>query len=125
MNGMNLPPGFNFDNIPENDLNQVWKILTQLQTSNPKKYRDFIDHVKLEEEKREKLSKIVPLPHSVYMVEATKLDEKIVCYINVMKRDRIKYPEADKPISVRTGLKFIKDFRYEAHRSDYFLDDVW
>ena len=65
MNGMNLPPGFNFDNIPENDLNQVWKILTQLQTSNPKKYRDFIDHVKLEEEKREKLSKIVPLPHSV------------------------------------------------------------
>ena len=84
MNGMNLPPGFSFDNVPENDLNQVWKILTQLQTSNPKKYRDFIDHVKLEEEKREKLSKIVPLPHSVYMVEATKLDEKLI-FANLAK----------------------------------------
>jgi len=107
MNGMNLPPGFNFDNVPENDLNQVWKILTQLQTSNPKKYRDFIDHVKSEEEKREKLSKIVPLPHSVYMVEATKLDEKLICYINVMKWDRIKYPEQDKPISMMCGNQLL------------------
>ena len=115
MNGMNLPPGFSFDNVPENDLNQVWKILTQLQTSNPKKYRDFIDHVKLEEEKREKLSKIVPLPHSVYMVEATKLDEKLICYINVMKWDRIKYPETDKPISVSPSWPHGRPVRDSPH----------
>ena len=90
MNGMNLPPGFNFDNIPENDLNQVWKILTQLQTSNPKKYRDFIDHVKLEEEKREKLSKIVPLPHSVLGLISPTLQCRAYKMRHTVRKSRCK-----------------------------------
>ena len=38
--------------------------------------------------------------HSVYIVEVTRLDEKFICYVNVMSWERIKYPLADKPVSV-------------------------
>ena len=49
-----------FEGLPEEDLNNVWKILTQLQSSNPTKYQEFITHIKLEQEKTDKLSKIIP-----------------------------------------------------------------
>lgn len=31
-----------FPNLPSGDLNQVWKVLSQLQNSNPEKYRQFL-----------------------------------------------------------------------------------
>ena len=78
----------------------LWKISSVPNSLDSEYHKNKVLEDRIEEEKREKLSKIVPLPHSVYLVEATKLDEKLICYINVMKWERIKYPEPDKPISV-------------------------
>lgn len=102
-----------FEGLPEEDLNNVWKILTQLQSSNPTKYEEFITHIKLEQEKADKLSKIIPKAHSVYIVEVTRLDEKFICYVNVMSWERIKYPLADKPVSLMIGRELTQTRKSE------------
>jgi len=110
--------GKDFPNLANQDLNQVWKILSQLQSSNPKKYRQFLgegpkifsrffvkklflDHLKVEQEKDEKVQKILPKPWLVYQAKATLLNDSFICYINIMAWERIKYPKDDQPISVR------------------------
>lgn len=100
--------GKDFPNLPNQDLNQVWKILSQLQSSNPKKYRQFLDHLKSEKEKSEKFDSILPKPWLVYQVKATVLKDNFICYINIMAWERIKYPEDDQPISLMIGAELLK-----------------
>jgi len=98
----------NMDGVDENDLNKTWAMLSQLRQSNPSKYTELIDYMKKGQEEFDRLDKMIPQPHSVYTVDATRLDERLTCYINVMSWERIKYPEPDQPISLLIGCELTK-----------------
>jgi len=90
-------------NLATEDLNQVWKVLSQLRSSNPKKYQQFIDHVKIQQEKDEKTNSLQPVPKKIYQINASLLSEKFIFYINILSWERLKYPEGDSPISMLLG----------------------